>query len=84
MAKKPIKIATEKYLNLGGKSAVATYKIEKDAVTIGFTSQRKYIYSNQSAGMANVRQMKTLALAGKGLGTFIETKLKEGFARKIR
>jgi len=84
MAKKPVKIATEKYQNLSGNSTVATYKMEKDSVTIGFASHSKYIYSNQSAGMANISQMKVLALAGKGLGTFIETKLKEGFARKIR
>jgi hypothetical protein len=43
-----------------------------------------YRYSNQSAGSANVREMKTLAIAGKGLGTFIDTKVKDLFARKVR
>ena len=84
MAKKPLKIATEKYQNLGGKSLVATYKILKDSITIGFVSHAKYIYSNQSAGMENVSKMKVLALAGKGLGTFIENNVKEKFARKVR
>jgi len=84
MAKKPLKIATERYQNLSGKSTVATYKLLKDSVTIGFTSHAKYIYSNQSAGSENVSKMKTLALAGKGLGTFIESNLKEKFARKVR
>jgi hypothetical protein len=84
MAKKPLKIATERYKNLSGKSTVATYQLLKDAVTIGFTSHGKYIYSNQSAGSHNVSKMKTLAIAGKGLGTFIENTLKDKFARKVR
>lgn len=84
MAKKPLKVPAEKYLNLSGKSNVASYKIVKDSVTVGFTSHAVYIYSNQSAGRLNVNRMKTLAIAGKGLGTFIDANLKEGFARKIR
>ncbi len=84
MAKKPLKVPAEKYQNLSGKSTVATYKIEKDSVTIVFTSHEKYIYSNQSAGPLNIKKMKDLAIAGKGLGTFIEANLKESFARKIR
>lgn len=84
MAKKPLKVPAEKYQNLSGKSTVKAYKIVKDSVTIDFTSNEKYIYSNQSAGRLNVKKMKDLAIAGKGLGTFIDTNLKEGFARKIR
>ncbi len=84
MAKKPLKVPSEKYQNLSGNSTVASYKIVKDSVTIDFTSHEKYIYSNQSAGRLNVKQMKDLAIAGKGLGTFIDKNLKEGYARKIR
>jgi len=84
MAKKPIIVPAEKYQNLSGKSTVLTYKILKDSVTIVFTNHKKYIYSNQSAGRLNVNKMKELAIAGKGLGTFIEANLKESFARKIR
>ena len=73
-----------KYKNLGGKSEVTHYKIDKDAVTVDFTSCGRYIYSNQSAGSANVKQMKELAVAGKGLGTFIEKAVKHLYARKIR
>ncbi|MBI4350394.1 MAG: hypothetical protein HY550_03045 [Elusimicrobia bacterium] len=84
MAKKPLKVPAEKYQNLGGKSKVAYYKIVKDSVTVRFADHSVYIYSNQSAGRLNVNQMKALAIAGKGLGTFIDANLKEGFARKIR
>ena len=84
MAKKPLKVPAEKYQNLNGKSKVVSYKIVKDSVTIRFADHSVYIYSNQSAGRLNVNQMKTMAIAGKGLGTFIEANLKEGFERKIR
>lgn len=73
-----------KYKNLGGKSEVTNYKIDKDAVTVRFASCGEYIYSNQSAGSENVKQMKTLALAGKGLCTFIDKTVKQLYARKVR
>ncbi len=84
MAKKPQIISPRKYKNLGGKSVVSTYKIKKDSVTIRFADHSVYIFSNQSAGRLNVDKMKELAVAGKGLGTFITTTLKDRFARKVR
>ena len=74
----------KRYKNLSGNSKVAAYEIGKDFVKVGFTANSAYLYSNQSAGPDNISQMKTLALAGKGLGTFIDANLKEGFARKTR
>ncbi len=73
-----------KYKNLGGKSTVARYEILKDIVTIRFTNDSVYNYSNQSAGVTNIAKMKTLAVAGKGLGTFIDAGVKELYMRKIR
>lgn len=73
-----------RYKNLSGASKVARYEIQKDMVTIRFTDSSVYNYSNQSAGTANIDKMKTLAVAGKGLGTFIDANLKDLFMRKIR
>jgi len=73
-----------RYKNLGGKSTVARYELAKDAVTIEFKDHSVYRYTNQSADPANIGEMKKLAEAGKGLGTFIEAKLKDRFLRKIR
>ena len=72
------------YKNLGGASKVARYEIRKDAVTIRFADHSVYRYTNQSAGPANISKMKTLALAGKGLGTFIDANVKALFLRKVR
>ena len=73
-----------RYKNLSGGSKVARYEILKDMVTIGFTDNSVYNYSNQSAGTANIKKMKAFAAAGKGLGTFIEANMKDLFMRKIR
>jgi len=72
------------YKNVGGKSKVARYHIAKDSMTIRFTDHSEYIYTNQSAGPETIKKMKEMALAGKGLGTFIESNLKERFSRKVR
>jgi len=73
-----------RYKNLGGKSTVARYELAKDAVTVQFKDHSVYRYTNQSADPDNISKMKELALAGKGLGTFIESKLKDRFLKKIR
>ncbi len=72
------------YKNLSGKSKVTRYAITKDSLKIRFADCSVYLYTNQSADPKNISQMKTLALAGKGLSTFIDTNLKDRFARKVR
>ena len=73
-----------RYKNLSGDSKVARYEIRKDAMTIRFTDHTVYRYTNQTADPANISKMKTLAAAGKGLGTFIDANVKDRFLRKIR
>lgn len=73
-----------RYKNLSGDSTVAKFEIKKDAVTVRFTDHTVYRYTNQSAAPANIDKMKSLALAGKGLGTFIKANVKDLFQRKIR
>lgn len=73
-----------RYKNLGGDSKVARYELAKDGVTVQFKNSTVYRYTNQSADPGNIRKMKTLAVAGKGLGTFIDAHLKDRFLRKVR
>lgn len=74
----------KKYKNLSEKSTVTAFEIAKDAVKVRFADNSVYLYSNQATGSANISKMKTLAEAGKGLGTFIEASVKDKFARKVR
>lgn len=73
-----------RYKNLSGDSTVVRYEIEKDAMTIQFKDASMYRYTNQSADPANIRKMKTLAQAGKGLGTFVKATVKDRYIRKVR
>jgi len=72
------------YKNLSKESKVSRYEITKDTVTVRFTDHSVYIFSNQSADPVNIAKMKKLAVAGKGLGTFIEANVKNRFMRKVR
>ncbi len=72
------------YKNLSGDSKVARFHIAKDAMTIRFADCSVYLYTNQTASPEMIRKMKTLAVAGKGLGTFIDANVRDRFARKIR
>lgn len=84
MAKKPLKPIVNKYKNLGGKSVVFSYILRKDAVIVRFADHSVYLYNNQITGPEHVSKMKTLAVAGKGLGTFITSTVKDNYARKVR
>ena len=74
----------KRYKNLSGDSKIAAYEIAKDSMTIRFADASVYRYTNQTADPRNISKMKSLALAGKGLGTFIDANVKDRFLRKIR
>ncbi|MEK7389638.1 MAG: hypothetical protein AAB036_08065 [Elusimicrobiota bacterium] len=74
----------KRYKNLDGSSKVSHYELAKDAVTIRFTDCSVYRYTNQSANPENIKTMKSLALAGKGLGTFIDANVQDLYLRKVR
>ena len=73
-----------RYKNLSRDSKVVSFHLAKDAVTIRYADCSVYIYTNQTADPGNISKMKTLALAGKGLGTYISANLKDRFMRKVR
>jgi hypothetical protein len=80
--KKPIMMA--RYKNLSGNSKVAKYAIAKDSMRVKFADSSVYIYTNQSADPSNISKMKTLAVTGRGLSTFIDANVKDRFSRKVR
>jgi hypothetical protein len=59
------------YKNFGGRGDIETYDSAPDSVTIAFSNGWKYRYTSASAGSDIIEQMKALADAGQGLGTFI-------------
>ena len=73
-----------RYANRRGDSSVVAYEIDEDSITVEFEGGARYVYTYQSAGSANVEQMKRLAIAGEGLQTFINRVVKKGYAKKLR
>lgn len=74
----------ENYKNLGGDSNVAAYEIGSDSIKVQFRDGSLYTYTYQSAGQSNIEQMKTLAIAGQGLNSFINRVVKKNYATKSR
>lgn len=72
----------ERYANLGGNSGVSAFEIAAGKITVQFAKGGTYVYTDLSAGAENIRQMHTLARAGRGLGTFINQAVKFKYAEK--
>lgn len=72
------------YRNLGGHSGVRSYELTYDSITVGFSDGSFYTYTYASAGPHNVEQMKSLAVQGRGLNAFINTRAKFLYASKQR
>ena len=72
----------ESYKNLSGQSGVAAYEIESDSIKVQFKDGHVYLYTYASANSGNVERMKSLAVAGSGLNSFINTSVRKSYASK--
>ena len=60
------------YRNLSGKSGVVAFEIGDDFVSVVFQGDPlAYVYSASQIPPAKIARMKALALAGRGLASFI-------------
>ena len=73
----------ETYKNLNGNSGIESYEIGEKEITIRLTDGEIYVYTDQSAGDANIEQMKKLALGGSGLHTFLNDEVKYLYRSKL-
>jgi hypothetical protein len=69
----------KRYKNLSGDSGVVAYEVHPRRIDIRFTNGRTYKYTSRSAGADNIELMKKLAVAGRGLSTFISQVVKDGY-----
>jgi hypothetical protein len=74
----------EGYKNLGGDSGVSAYEIGDDSITVQFSTGEVYLYTYRSAGSAHIEKMKSLAVAGEGLNTYINKYVRKGYESKLR
>lgn len=71
------------YRNTNGNSGVNAYRIGTDSILVRFSDGGMYEYTYLSAGSSNVEQMKTLAVHGRGLNTFINHYVKYKYSKKF-
>lgn len=70
----------ESYRNSGGDSGVSAYEIGADYILVGFSgNSRTYRYSYARAGQYHVENMKSLAISGTGLNSYINRHVKNLF-----
>ncbi len=69
-----------KYANLHGDSGVDEYLITDTSIKIKFIKSNKvYVYNNIKPGPDHVATMKSLAIAGEGLATYISQNIKKNY-----
>lgn len=74
----------ERYKNFGGNSGVSAYEIGNDSITVQFSTGSVYLYTSESAGRDNIEKMKSLAVAGQGLNSYISKYVKKGYESKLK
>jgi hypothetical protein len=72
-----------RYKNLGGESGVVAYDIDAGQIIVQFKNGDRYLYTEDSAGAANVAKMQELAKAGRGLSSFISQHVSDRYERKV-
>ena len=72
----------QQYDNLSGDSGVERYEIGSDFIRVQFRTGVTYRYDHATTGAEHVDQMKTLAVSGRGLGTYISQHVRKDFASR--
>jgi hypothetical protein len=70
--------------NNSGTSGVEFYEIENKDIIVQFVDGSLYRYTYNSAGEDAIEEMKRLAIAGKGLTTYINQHVKDRYEEKLR
>ncbi len=74
----------QSYMNLGGDSGVLAFEIGAASINVQFRDGSIYRYDYSTPGMSEVEKMKTLAIHGSGLNSFISKYVRKRYAVKLR
>lgn len=70
------------YADVDGDSDVAAYRVGPGFIEVRFDDGSEYLYTDASAGAANIARMQLLAGEGDGLGAFIQTEVYDSYESK--
>lgn len=68
------------YQNPGGNSGVYAFLIDDNSITVEFSKSGVYLYNYSKPGSSHVEQMKSLALSGIGLNSYIGKHVRDNYA----
>ena len=72
------------YQNLGGDSDVEKFLIDNQSITIKFRKSKfLYLYNSTTTGTLHIKEMIELAKSGSGLGSYINSNVKDKYAEKL-
>ncbi len=74
----------QRYGNLNGDSGVKAFEITEESITVQFSDGSTYLYNEIRPGKLSVDRMKSLALRGEGLNSFISSTVRKNYAAKLR
>jgi hypothetical protein len=74
----------EQYKNLGGNSGVLSYEIGFDSLIVQFRDGGTYLYDRRSPGNNDLERMKSLAVSGIGLNSYISKYVRKNYTAKLR
>ena len=72
------------YNDATGTSGITAFTSNNDSITIEYKNGSAYQYSDHTASSANVGHMKSLAVSGQGLNSFINKNLTKDQAVRVR
>jgi hypothetical protein len=75
--------AMQRYGSHNRESGVVAYDIDAGRIIVQFRNGDRYLYTEDSAGAANIATMQALARTGRGLSTFISQHVHDRYERKI-
>jgi hypothetical protein len=74
----------ERYRNLEDEAGIVAYELGEESITVQFTDGSRYLYTYQRTGSPYVEHMKALAIAGRGLNSFLHRSVGIIYAAKLR
>ncbi len=70
------------YANLSGNSPVYAYELKANGIIVRFNDGVHYLYDDTSTSAYNIQKMQVLAGSGKGIASFINQQVRNGYDRK--
>ncbi|MDO9518919.1 MAG: hypothetical protein Q7L19_01735 [Pseudohongiella sp.] len=74
----------QRYSDIDRDSGIVAFESGADYIRVRFSDGAVYLYTNASAGLIHIENMKKLARRGDGLNAYINDHVKKSYARKER